>query len=65
MKGTLQKTIESSSLACRTCLHFRGDDPDIFYCSLMREEFPTLCEQYDQGRHIGDARNDWTVPDEL
>lgn len=65
LKGTLQKTIESSSLACRTCLYFRGDDPDIFYCVHQREEFPCLCEQYDQGRKISDARNDWTVPDDL
>lgn len=59
MKGTLQKTIESSSLACRTCLYFRGDDPDIFYCELQQVEFPALCVQYRQKGNSMDMRLEW------
>lgn len=46
MKGQLQKTIESSHLACVQCSYFREDDPDLYYCEHQREEFPNLCEKY-------------------
>jgi len=65
MKGTLQKTTESHTLACQTCAAFRDDDPDIFYCELHRPEFPALCGQYTQSARIAPLRNDWSVPDEL
>jgi hypothetical protein len=65
MKGTLQKTTESHALACQTCVAFRDDDPDIFYCELQQADFPALCEQYHQSERIAPMRNEWTVPDGL
>lgn len=50
MKGTIPKRIASHQLACRTCKHFRDDDPDIFYCQIDKQEFPGLCEEYESGR---------------
>lgn len=65
MKGTVQKKIVSISLPCCTCLNFRDEDPDIFYCELQKEEFPSLCNQYQQQAQIAEMRSEWTVPDEL
>lgn len=65
MKGTLQKIIESSALACLPCRFFRDDDPDIYYCELQRDEFPGLCDQYRQKAELADPRTEWTVPDDL
>lgn len=65
MKGTLQKTIDASALACQICRHFRDSDPDIFYCQLQQTEFPSLCDEYQQSGQWADARTEWTVPDEL
>jgi len=59
MKGTLQKKVEPCSFLCSPCLHFRDDDPDIFYCSYQKEEFPNLCKDYQQSATISDARNEW------
>lgn len=59
MKGTLQKAIDRCSLSCDTCLFFRGDDPDIFYCLNEKDEFPNLCADYQQSSKISDARNEW------
>jgi len=65
MKGSLQKKVEASSLACRGCHWFEDKDADIFYCELEREEFPALCAEYVQFKKYADVRVDWTVPDEL
>ena len=65
MKGTLQKRVTSNSLSCCTCLNFRDEDLDIFYCVLQREEFPSLCNQYQQQAQIAEMRSKWKVPDEL
>ena len=65
MKGTLQKTMDASALACQTCRHFRDDDPDLFYCAVQRAEFPALCDEYAQAEPWADARREWTMPDEL
>jgi len=65
MKGQLQKIIEASALACLPCLHFRDNDPDIFYCEIQQPQFPGLCEQYQQRANIADMRTEWTVPDDL
>lgn len=46
MRGVLPKRIAASNLQCEKCLHFRDDDPDIFYCNLDRAEFASLCEEY-------------------
>ena len=65
MKGQLQKVIESSALACLPCRHFRDSDPDIYYCELQRDEFPALCERYQQKSRISGQRTEWDAPDEL
>lgn len=65
MKGTLQKKVEPCSFLCSPCLHFRDEDSDIFYCELQKEEFPSLCNQYQQQAQIAEMRSEWTVPDEL
>lgn len=64
MKGTLQKLIGASALPCHTCSSFRDDDPDIFYCLLQREEFPGLCDDYQQAGEWVDTRNGWVAPNE-
>lgn len=46
MKGFLPKRIASAILQCAKCVHFKDDDPDIYYCDLDRPEFAGLCEQY-------------------
>jgi len=46
MKGFIPKRIASSNLQCAKCVHFRDDDPDVFYCALDRPEFAALCEEY-------------------
>lgn len=46
MRGILPKRIAASSLQCAKCVHFRDDDPDIFYCVLDRPEFAGLCGEY-------------------
>lgn len=46
MEGRLQKKIDSSALACVTCLHFRNDHTEDFYCHIQRKEFPALCVDY-------------------
>lgn len=51
MKGILPKRIAATTLQCAKCVHFRDDDPDIFYCALDRQEFADLCDEY-QYRHI-------------
>jgi hypothetical protein len=46
MEGRLQKKIDSSVLACVTCIHFRNDHIEDFYCYLKRKDFPALCVDY-------------------
>ncbi len=46
MKSGLQKKIDASVLACRTCELFRDDHLEYFYCVLQKEEFPALCSDY-------------------
>lgn len=53
--GKLLKVIEDSALACRPCRFFQ-DDPDVYYCDLEREEFPGLCERYQQRGNSPDMR---------
>lgn len=65
MKGQLQKTIEASALACLPCRFFRDHDPDIYYCDFQQEEFPGLCEKYQQRPGLADPRTEWVVPDDL
>lgn len=62
MEGRLQRVIDSSALACRTCTHFRNDHSEYFYCFLQKVEFPALCDAYTQW---ADTRIEWTVPNEL
>ena len=59
MKGTFQKTVAASALACSPCRHFCGTDPDIFYCELQQIEFPALCVQYLQNGDSTDMRLEW------
>ena len=47
MKGFIPKRIEPSQLVCSKCANFVGDDPDVYYCTLDRAEFPGLCEDYE------------------
>jgi hypothetical protein len=61
MKGTLQRTIPESHLSCQTCIYFRNDDPDIFYCLREREEFPSLCNDYCSREKIADLKNKWNI----
>lgn len=65
MKGTLQKTMDANALACHTCSAFRSDDPDIFYCEWQQDEFPALCDHYQQAEYLAQMRTEWSVPDEL
>lgn len=47
MVGTLPKRIAATNLQCAKCIHFRDDDPDIYYCAQDRQEFAGLCDQYE------------------
>jgi hypothetical protein len=47
MKGSLQKRIMASHLACHVCAYFRDDDPDLYYCALHCDEFPGLCGSFE------------------
>lgn len=38
MKGALPKHIAAVNLQCAKCIHFRDNDPDLFYCNLDRPE---------------------------
>jgi len=44
--GTLQKTPGLPPPACAPCQKFRDDDPDLYYCTEHRKEFPTPCSQF-------------------
>ena len=59
MIGTLQKCIAASNLQCSKCIHFRDDDPDIYYCNLHQPEFAGLCDQYEyhQSSYVVENRN--------
>lgn len=46
MVGALPKRIAVTNLQCAKCIHFRDDDPDIYYCALDQPEFAGLCDQY-------------------
>jgi hypothetical protein len=59
MKGTLQKTILDSHLACQPCAHFRDNDPDIFYCIQQRAEFPALCDAYQSRKPETNLQEKW------
>lgn len=61
MKGQIQKKVESSGLACFQCAYFRDDDPDLFYCTKQRSEFPDLCEQYLSKVAITELKNKWNT----
>ena len=47
MKGIIQKRITALQLQCSKCTSFVDDDPDVYYCSIDRPEFPGLCDFYD------------------
>lgn len=47
MNGVLPKRIAATTLQCAKCIHFRDDDPDIYYCALHQPEFAGLCELYE------------------
>lgn len=47
MKGVLPKRIAAAQLQCAKCVHFRDDDPDIYYCALDQPEFAGLCDRYE------------------
>ena len=65
MKGQLQKRTGAEALPCHTCAAFKDDDPDIFYCELQCEEFPGLCDEYQQSEPWTDARTEWKASDDL
>ena len=46
MKGSIPKRIAAAQLQCSKCIHFRDDDPDIYYCALDQAEFAGLCDHY-------------------
>ena len=47
MTGTLPKRIAATNLQCAKCIHFRDDDPDLYYCALHQPEFAGLCDLYE------------------
>ena len=47
MTGTLPKRIAAAQLQCAKCIHFRDNDPDIYYCALRQPEFAGLCDLYE------------------
>lgn len=57
MKGVLPKRIASAQLQCAKCIHFRDDDPDIYYCALHNPGFAGLCDQYEYRQSSYSATN--------
>lgn len=58
MTGTLPKRIAATNLQCAKCIHFRDDDPDIYYCALHNPGFAGLCEHYQYRQSSYSATNE-------